>query len=465
MGKNNKTMLVLIGVLVAILAVLVVVVLVMSGKNADTKPTTPTSAPTQAPTQLPTQPPTLPPTEPPTEPPIVKQSTATIGVTGDVLYHDNVIASGYNSATGTFNYDMMHEFWKSYVEGVDYAVANLEGTLIQKNTGSGLLGYHGYPLFNAPDAVAEALKNAGFDMMLTANNHAYDSFHDGLIRTQEAVRDMGLDWIGTRLNPEDKAYTVKDINGIKIGMVNYTYNTAQNADGSIGLNGIGVTVADSALINTFNYWQLDSFYAKLGEQMEAMRAEGAEAIVLYIHWGDEYQIQENSHQRKMAQALCDMGIDVIVGNHAHVPQPMELLTNSQDESKKTLCIYSTGNAISNIYQTTKFPKNTEDGMFFTFTFAKYSDGTVVLESTDVLPTWLDRIDEATWTYHYHVLPLDRTVEDWQATMGLSDQTLTECKNSYDRTMGIVGAGLEEANAYYAQHQQEVEAALGVKNDG
>ena len=83
----------------------------------------------------------------------------------------------------------------------------------------------------------------------------------------------------------------------------------------------------------------------------------------------------------------------------------------------------------------------------------------------MLPTWLDRIDEQTWVYNYYVLPLDRTVEDWQTAMGLSDQTLTECKNSYDRTMGIVGAGLEEANAYYSQHQQEVESALGVKNDG
>jgi len=465
-SDNTIPLLIVTVVLVLVLIGLIVTLVII---ERGPQPPAETTGPifTTAPTEEPTLPPTEPPTLPPTEPPIVKESTATIGVTGDVLFHDRLIASGYDSATGTFNYDKIYKFWSAYINKVDYAVANLEGTLIQKDTSSGLLGYHGYPMFNAPDAEAGALKNAGFDMVLTANNHTYDSFHDGFIRTQEVVRDLGLDWIGTRLAEEDKTYTVKDINGIKIGMINYTYNTSQNDEGKISLNGIGVTLEDSKLVNSFSYSRLDSFYTQLAGQMEDMREEGAEAIVLYIHWGDEYKTYANDTQKKMAQALCDLGIDVIVGNHAHVPQPVELLTNSADETKKTLCIYSTGNAVSNIYpaSTNNFPKNTEDGMFFTFSFAKYSDGTVVLEGADVLPTWVDRIDERDWSYNYYVLPLDKAVEDWQTAMDLTDATLKECKDSYDRTMGIVGEGLLAANEYYAQNQAAVEEALGVQSDG
>ena len=311
----------------------------------------------------------------------------------------------------------------------------------------------------------EALKVAGFDMLLTANNHSYDTRNKGFMRTQQVVSDLGFDHIGTRPDLETPNYLVKEINGIKIGMINYTYTTKLDDDGKAYLNGIPLTLEDSKLVNVFNYWKLDQFYTKLSGEMEAMRAEGAEAIVLYIHWGDEYNTTQNKTQTKMAQDLCNLGVDVIVGNHAHVPQPVALLTNENDETQKTLCVYSTGNAVSNITRHDKGrPINCEDGMFFTFTFAKYSDGTVILENTDLMPTWVDRTDESDWSDQFIVLPLDRENEDWQTALGINDATLKECQKSYDRTMDIVGAGLEEAQTYYAQHQKDVEAEIGVKTN-
>ena len=252
--------------------------------------------------------------------------------------------------------------------------------------------------------------------------------------------------------------SVVEINGIKIGMINYTYNTAEYNDGRVALNGIPVPAEYAQMINTFNYSHLDSFYEKLAGEMEDMYRDGAEAIVLYIHWGDEYRIVENATQRKMAQQLCNLGIDVIVGNHAHVPQPVSLLTSENDDSQKTLCLYSTGNAVSNIYKTTKFPVNTEDGMLFTFTFAKYTDGTVLVESVNVIPTWVYRYDE-NYVRKFRVLYMDDALEDSQSLMNLSDSVLRKCEASYERTMGIVGAGIEEANQYYAANQSAVEAAL------
>ncbi len=451
-GNNLSFLIFALGIILA--GLIVLVFFLEQDKSSSANPSETQASVTQEQTDLPT--------DSPTNAPIVKQSTATIGNTGDIMFHKRVIQCGYDASTDSFNYDHIYKHWKTYIQQLDYATANLELTLIQNESEGDFKGYNGYPQFNAPDAVVEALKDAGFDMLLTANNHSYDRRNKGLIRTQQVLDSLGIDRIGTRLTEDAPNYLVKEINGITFGMINYTYTTSMDEDGKIALNGIPVG-KDSPLVNAFSYARLDSFYHKLEDEIADMKADGAEVILLYIHWGDEYQTTENKTQNKMAQALCNLGIDVIVGDHPHVPQPVELLTNENDQTKKTLCLYSTGNAVSNISRADKRPKNTEDGMLFSVTFAKYSDGTVVLESADIMPTWVDRIDESDGSDQFVVLPLDDTVPDWKSAMNLSDATLKECKDSYKRTMGIVGEGLEQANAYYAQNQQEVESRLGVKN--
>lgn len=395
---------------------------------------------------------------PPTQPPVTKVSTATIGSTGDLLLHNKVIRSGYDKATDTYNYESIFSYFSAFVSQVDYAVANLEVTLCGDDNG---YEYAGYPCFNAPDAIVDAAKTAGFDMLLTANNHSFDTRFKGFMRTQEVIMDRKLDYIGTRYREEDKNYIVKEINGIQIGMICYTYNTGFDSNGNVSLNYIPLTAQASQLINSFSYDDLEGFYEKLAGELAGMREDGAEAIMLYIHWGDEYSTTPNSTQKKMAQALCDLGIDVIVGNHAHVPQPVELLTNAQDETQKTLCLYSMGNAISNIRRGGKYPPETEDGLLFKVTFAKYSDGTVVLECADVLPTWVDRYEED-GVSKFRILTMDDSNrENWQEKMELTDALLKQCQESYERTMAIVGEGLEIANQHYAQRQAETETSLGV----
>ncbi len=466
---KRKHLLIAIGLLsMALICLLGLVALRMNQPQDPTLSTSgTTSGTTVAPTTQATVPSTAeptvtdPPTEP-TEPPIIKESTATVGATGDMLLHDKVIRGGYDPETDTFDYSYMFTHFSRYTSMVDYAVANLEVTLICKPGTDGLKGYNGYPNFNAPDEIVDALGGAGFDMLLTANNHSYDSRHDGFVRTQEVIADKGLAHIGTRPTAEDKPYTIVEVNGIRIGMINYTYNTGIKDNGSVSLNTIPLTVEDSALINTFSYAALEDFYAELQGHLEAMEAEGAEALVLYIHWGDEYHTYANDNQKKMAQRLCNLGIDVIVGNHAHVPQPVVLLTSEEDEAHKTLCLYSTGNSVSNIHGSSTRPANTEDGMLFQFTFAKYSDGTVVLESADILPTWVLRYDDEKGVRKFLILTLDREIDDWKTELGISDETLAQCEESYDRTMGIVGEGLEEANAYFAQNQAQIEAELGIE---
>ena len=388
-----------------------------------------------------TEPEVVQPVEPEPEP-IVKTATATIAATGDVLMHYPIIKTGQVSEEGEYNFDSIFPYFSSYVSDADYAVANLETTLNGLENG---YKYQGYPRFNCPDGIVASVQRAGFDMLLTANNHSYDTGEKGFLRTLSVVDDAGLDRIGTYLNAEEPRYHIEDINGIKVGMLCYTYET-EDEDLSIkSLNGIPLNENTTNLVNTFSYLRLEEFYAELDGHLAAMEADGAQASVLFIHWGNEYQTKENDHQRAMAQGICDLGVDVIVGGHPHVVQPVELLTAQNDPNHTTVCLYSMGNAVSNqrIERLPSYNGYTEDGVLFQVTFASYSDGTVMLESAELLPTWVNLTkSEQTGKTAYEIIPLDREVEDWKSAFTLTDGEYAQAERAYERTMSIVGEGLE-----------------------
>ena len=392
------------------------------------------------PTTQPTEPSTAPTV--PEDPGVTVTGTATLGATGDMLMHMPCVNPALQS-DGTYDFGTYFANFSAYVQAVDYAVANLETTLAGT-----AYKYSGYPQFNCPDGIIPSLKSAGFDMMLTANNHTYDTLSTGFFRTQEIIAQYGLDHIGTKPDAETDSYLIKNINGIRVGMVCYTYETNENPD-KIDLNGgTDLKEDEEPLINVFLKNDVEGFSADLAEKVSDMRADGAEAIVLYIHWGEEYQTKQNSQQKAMAQAACDLGVDVIVGGHPHVIQPLDLLTSSTDSSHKTVCLYSTGNALSNqrIEHMNLKTGHTEDGIFFSFTLVKYSDGTVRVEGVEVLPLWIN-LHTSTGKTVYDILPLDKAVTDWKTAYKLTDSTLTQANNSYDRTMKIVGSGLEKIEQY------------------
>ena len=450
--QNSRPLKLLVGVLAVVLVLLLAFAVVLAPTPPVDDPhlsqanTTETSSTEESTTQE-------------TEPPVKKIATATVGATGDILLHDRVIASGLDKATGQYDYSNIFTYFSKYVQQVDYGVANMEGTLCGTENG---YKYAGYPCFNAPDAIVGATKSAGFDMLLTANNHSYDTRSVGFMRTQQVIADRGLDYIGTVPTAETTNYLIKDINGIRVGMTCYTYETGKNSKGIKMLNGIGMSAEDAPLINSFDYNDLDAFYQKLDGEIGQMKAAGAECIVLFIHWGDEYKTTPNSWQTKIAQALCNLGVDVIVGGHAHVVQPIEVLTNKNDPTRTTLCLYSLGNAVSNIRKSSTRPVETEDGMLFSFTLAKYSDGSVIVESADVLSTWVNRHTSAqTGREVFAIIPLDPTVEDWKTAFNLTNSTLSQAEASLKRSQAILSEGLAKANAFYAQKQAELESHLGI----
>lgn len=382
-------------------------------------------------------------------------ATATISSMGDVLMHLPVVNSGKED-DGSYNYDEIFQYVKPYVEEANFAAANLETTLAGTDNG---YKYNGYPMFNCPDEIVDSVRDAGFDMMLTVNNHSYDTSLVGYKRTLEVVREKGMTTLGTMLNPEEPKYIVQDVNGIQIGMIAYTYATSVTADGRPSLNG-NAAIAEAGICNYFTYDYLDEFYEEVKTHLASMEADGAEATMLFIHWGNEYQLKQNYLQEDIAQALCDLGIDVIVGGHPHVVQPVDLLTSTTDPDHKTVCLYSMGNAVSNqMLGNISYMKtaHTEDGVLFSVTFAKYSDGTVVVESTDILPTWVHLV--RTGNRDYLILPLDvETQDQWQSLYGLDDYYLSCAEDSLERTMKIVGDGLEKCQTYlaYAKELREWE---------
>ena len=400
------------------------------------------TAPTnEMPTET-TVPPTT--TEPPQPETVV--ATASISAQGDLLMHKPVFDTCRKD--GAYNFESIFRYSKDLIASYDYAIANLETTF-----GGDKYTYQGNPAFNCPDELAADAAEAGYDMFLTSNNHSGDTMADGILRTLEVSQAAGLDTLGSQ-NPGEKRYSIIEVNGIKIGMVSYTWSF--NGDGSkFSLNGL-TAIKDEGQMNYFTKANPDKLYKEVEPMMEEMKAEGAEATMIFLHWGEEYDLRGNAAQQKMAQKLCDMGFDVIVGGHAHVVQPMALLESTVDPDHKTVCIYSMGNAVSN--QRSGYVSNapayyTEDGVLFEVTFEKYSDGKVYLAGTDVVPTWVN-MHTTGGVKEYNILPLeDENRENWREQFNLNDNTEGFATRSYDRTMGIVGEGLEACQTYLAEAKE------------
>lgn len=245
---------------------------------------------------------------------------------GDAMQHGPQLNAALKEGGGKrYDYSKYFTLIAPEVKAVDYAVANLEVPL------GGGPQYRGYPCFSSPDSYAQALVDAGFDMLLTANNHCLDSGDKAARRTLRALDSLRVDHIGTYDNAADrkaKVPFIKNIKGAKIGFLNYTYGT----------NGIKPTT-------DFEVSLIDR--DKIAEEVKATRAAGAELVVVTIHWGVEYNQIENENQRQLADFMLANGVDMIIGSHPHVVQPMKVVTDSVS-GKKSLVVYSLGNFISNM---------------------------------------------------------------------------------------------------------------------
>ena len=250
-------------------------------------------------------------------------SEADLVFVGDAMQHQAQLDAARKGKD--YDYTGYFDDIKPFVSVADYAVVNLE-------TPVSTPPYSGYPCFNAPPAFLDALADAGFDLFLTANNHTLDRGARGLRKTIEELDVRRLAHTGTFANDSARAESVPmivNVNDFKIGFLNYTYGT----NGISPRDGVVVDYIDRPAIR---------------RDVENSRKAGAELICVCVHWGDEYKLLPNASQRYLADFIEAIGVDMIIGGHPHVIQPMELRPNKYYPDKNILLVYSLGNFVSNM---------------------------------------------------------------------------------------------------------------------
>lgn len=253
---------------------------------------------------------------------LMSGDSATIVFAGDAMQHQRQLDAARRS-DGTYDYSPCFSEIAPYISAADYAVVNLETPL-------GGAPYSGYPMFCTPDSYLDALTDAGFDFFLGANNHALDRRDRGVRRTIDQFESRGLPYAGiyrNRAHRDSVTPTVVDVNGFKIGLLNYTYGTN------------GITIQGDVVVDPIDMGLIE-------KDVRRTREAGAELIALCIHWGDEYRLLPNASQKRLADRIAALGVEMIIGSHPHVIEPFEFRENTDGNGRNTLVVYSLGNFIS-----------------------------------------------------------------------------------------------------------------------
>ncbi|WZL71468.1 CapA family protein [Clostridiaceae bacterium 35-E11] len=361
-----------------------------------------------------------------------KKNVVEIQITavGDVMVHGPQLRAQYKQALKGYDFRNNFKFVKPYIEDADIALCNLETTFAGEK-----LGYSSFPQFNTPDALGDALKDTGFDVIITANNHTLDKGRQGVFRTIHVLKKLGLNIIGTQDTQEEENFIIKEIKNTKVGMIAYTYETPRNG-GHKTLNALKMPKDLENHINTFHYDTMKEDLEEMHQEIKRMKEDGAEIIVFYLHWGNEYQQQPNEQQRRMAQALASFGVDIIFGSHPHVLQPIEWI-QQKEGSKNTLIVYSMGNFLSN--QRYEIMKNryTEDGIIVNVIFNKDLDNnSLSLKEVSYTPTWVHKYLEDGKRV-YEVLPLTDALNHPTAYHLINENSLWRASNSKDNTVKLI----------------------------
>jgi len=296
---------------------------------------------------------------------------------GDMMGHEPMINAAYNFQKREYSYSHWFQYIKEFVSQHDISCANLEVTLAGPP-------YSGYPQFSSPDAYAMGLKDAGFNLLVTANNHSQDRGKKGLERTIDVLDSIQMTHTGTFKNSIDRKNTyplIQEIKGVKIAFLNYTYGTN------------GLEVQKPNIVNL-----IDTSLIKI--DYESAISKGAQYVIVDLHWGLEYQRNENASQKKLAQWLANLGVDAIIGMHPHVVQPIEIIHPTHQPEKNIPVAYSLGNFISN--QRDRY----KDGGIGVQLKLKITNHGVGYESFGYIPFWCRRNGSP---YGYYSIP----VSDWE----------------------------------------------------
>ncbi len=317
---------------------------------------------------------------------------------GDIMGHGPQIKSAWQENKKQYEYSEVFNPLEDIISSVDFAIGNLEVTL----AGS---PFKGYPQFSSPDELAVACKNSGMDVLVTANNHSCDRKNKGVIRTLDVLDSLKILHTGTFKdvkNREKNNLLVLSKEGIKVGLLNYTYGT----NGLPFSDPVYVNLVDSVLIKK------DVINAK---------NKDLDKLIVFVHWGYEYKDFPNSYQKKYNRFFQDLGVDVVIGSHPHVIQPM---VYSKQNNHEFLTVFSLGNFVSN-----QRAERKDGGAMFRLSFQK-TDNNILISRKEYIPVWVHKFIEKE-KYHFQILPCARPIynekyfsnkEDFQKMKTFLDNT-------------------------------------------
>ena len=304
---------------------------------------------------------------------IAQESRVTLLFAGDAMQHTPQVFAA--KADSGYNYDSVFELVKYKISQVDIAGVNFETTLGGKP-------YTGYPLFSSPNEYAAGLRNAGFNIFFTANNHAFDTGRKGLEQTIQVIKDTGAKQTGTFASKEERDlnYPLMIIkNGIRIAFLNYSY----------GVNDL--KVKEPNILNL-----IDTVLIK--KDITAAKLLNPDIVIAVMHWGEEYYTRPSLIQKSVAQFLFDNNVRIIIGHHPHVIQPIQ--TYRDNDSITHTVFYSLGN-----FYTNQRKQNTDGGMFAEIVLRKDAeDSLVIIESVDYSLFWVHKYYENRKPV-YRILPI------------------------------------------------------------
>lgn len=296
------------------------------------------------------------------------------------------------------------------LQDADYTMGNLETTIGRYKE----LEYSGYPMFNTPESYLDALQGAGYGFLTLANNHMLDRYFDGMKNTVDNVEAQGFDYCGAyRTQEERDAAKVIDIRGIRFGFLSYTQGTNGMED-----------YCDAAAMQFGVPYLFESDFAA---DIAKLRQAGAEVVIVFPHWGEEYNRQPDATEQTYARKLVEAGADIILASHPHVLQKTETLTVTDGERTRSAFVaYSLGNFVA-----TQEKPYTDTGIILDLTVQEQSDGTFAVTHAGYIPTYCWRHD-GTLT----VVPSSQYLD--QRPEGMSDSAHQRMCASYRETLQLFG---------------------------
>lgn len=296
--------------------------------------------------------------------PVLEDSvlSATLCFVGDLMCH----STQFNYAkvnTDSFDFTGVYREVKKYLTIPDLTIGNLETVVAGQNE-----GYSGYPYFNVPDDFIYALKEAGFNLLITANNHALDQGWEGVKRTIDVINDYKIHRTGTFISQEDRdSVRIFLVNSIKIAFLAYSENT----------NGLAIPKGKEFVINLINE-------DLIRNDIRKAREKNADIVLVHLHYGPEYNREPSDYQKEIVQKIIELGADIIIGGHPHVIEPFDFYETRNTKLDSGFVAYSMGNFISN--QRWRY---SDAGVILNIQLSKnrFTDS-VYISEVSYLPTWV-----------------------------------------------------------------------------